>query len=85
MMDLELDHGQAEPEQDEPEDGSLGVNVSVSEVDGTWHSATTCIPVDLLTPEAIAEVMISCLIGVAATRSPSTLIALQQRLMDWGR
>lgn len=70
--------------EDEGGMDALGVNVSISEVDGSWHSATSMIPVDSLTPDAIAGALISCAMGVAAQRGPATTIALQQRLMQWG-
>lgn len=73
------------PETDEEEGGDVfSISVSLCELDGTWHNASTCLLADLLTPEAIADALIQCIIGAAAARSPHTLIALQQRLMSWG-
>lgn len=72
------------PDEDEG-DSLLGINVSISEPDGAWRNASVMLPVDDLTPDAIAEALVQCCIGVAAARSPQTLIALQSRLMAWGR
>ena len=82
-MDLEIEQGGPETEE---EDGNevLGINVSVSELDNTWHSVSTMIPADQLTPDRIAEAMISCMLSLAAQRGSSQVIALQQRLMSWG-
>jgi hypothetical protein len=80
-VDLHLEEGQAEDG-----DGSLvHVNVSVTEADGSWRNASTCLPVDNLTPDQMAEALVQCIVGVAAQRSPHTLIALQQRLLAWGQ
>lgn len=85
-MDVTSETLPPDVDQDDGEgDGDfLNVSISISELDGTWHNASTCIPADVLTPDAIAEALIQCIVGTAAARSSHTLIALQQRLLDWG-
>lgn len=86
MSDMAIESGTPDVDgEDDDEEHVLAVSVSITEVDGGWHNATTMIPVDLLTPDSIAEGLIRCVIGAAAARGSTTLIALQQALMDWGR
>lgn len=85
MMDLEVEHGGPDLDDGDGDDSVFGVNVSVSELDNRWHNVSTMIPADQLTPDAIAEAMISVMVGLAAARGSTTLIALQQRLMAWGQ
>lgn len=75
------------PDVEQAEDDGdpvFSISVSSCELDRTWHNASQCIPSDILTVDAIAEALIQCVVGVAAARGGTTLLALQHRLLNWG-
>ncbi len=78
------------PEPVEEEDGEdrplLSVRMSVSELDDTWNSADVMLGEEFATdPDQVADAILRCALGLAQVRDRGTLIALQQRLANWGR
>ena len=53
-------------------------------MDETMHESGTILQEDAAMPDAVAEAILRCALGIAQQRGPDTLIALQQRLAAWG-
>lgn len=90
-MIVHTETGPAEPDvvndSDEEDRPLLTVRVEVgSELGYSWGSVET-IPqeVAVTDPDQVAGAMIRCLLAVGQLRGSDTLIALQQRLANWGR
>lgn len=78
------------PELAEDDDGEdrplLSVRLNVSELDDSWNSADVMLQEDAaLDPDQVADAVLRCALAVAQLRGDGTLVALQQRLANWGQ
>lgn len=75
-------------DDDEDDDGDgplLAVEATVSGADDVYRSMRLITDPDLASVEDIAELMIAAMRGVASATSSELAMALDQKLMFWGR
>lgn len=85
-MDIEVETTPPEAQEDGGGDNRLlNVSVDIHDLDNRLHSAGTMLDEEQATPDEIADALLRCIQAVAGLRGSDVLVALQQRIMDWGR
>ena len=87
MIEVRTETAPPEPDvEDEGEDRPLlSVRCSISELDDSWNTADCMLQETAARdPDQVADAILRCALALGQLRGDGTLVALQQRLANWG-
>ena len=87
MIEVRTEASPPEPDvEDEGEDRPLlSVRFSITELDDAWNTAEVMLQeAQARDPDEVADAILRCALALGQLRGDGTLVALQQRLANWG-
>ena len=87
MIEVRTETSPPDPDvEDEGEDRPLlSVRFSVTELDDAWNTAEVMLQeAQARDPDQVADAILRCALALGQIRGDGTLVALQQRLANWG-
>jgi len=87
VIEVRTEASPPEPDvEDEGEDRPLlSVRFSITELDDAWNTAEVMLQeAQARDPDEVADAILRCALALGQLRGDGTLVALQQRLANWG-
>ena len=86
MIEVKTETSPPEPDVEGEDRPLLSVRSSITELDDAWNTTEVMLQeAAARDPDQVADAILRCALALGQLRGDGTLVALQQRLSNWGQ